>query len=196
VNTASRTPETVQDRLIAAAHLRFSKFGFRRTGVADIARDAGLAAGTVYRYFDDKEALFRAVIHKEHDLWYEIAQGVLAGPGSASERLSELARASVQFHQQHALSSSILENDTEMIQPQLLDELQQAVVDRTVKSMAEVIRQGIRMGEFREVDAERTARVFFLCGRSLFRSGGDDYPELLRVFTDLTRIGLRRPAEA
>jgi len=34
---------TQSDRLIAAARQRFQKFGFRRTGIAEIARDAGVA---------------------------------------------------------------------------------------------------------------------------------------------------------
>ena len=42
-------------RILDAARLRFERFGFRRTGVSEIARGAGVAAGTLYRHFESKE---------------------------------------------------------------------------------------------------------------------------------------------
>jgi AcrR family transcriptional regulator len=184
----------LRDRLIAVARKRFQKFGFRRTGMAEIARDAGIAAGTLYRYFKDKEDLFRAILGAEHETWSEIARQILAEPGSASERLKKLSHASVRFHQEHVLTASILSNDSEMIQPAMMQELQEKLRDGTVGPMADVIRDGIRSGEFRDLDPTQTARVLFLCGQALFQRGGDDYPKLIRVFGELTREGLHRPA--
>jgi len=58
-----------RSRILAAATNRFAAFGYRRTGMAEIARQAGVAAGTLYRYFDSKEEIFRAVIRDLHDGW-------------------------------------------------------------------------------------------------------------------------------
>jgi AcrR family transcriptional regulator len=183
----------LHDRLVAAAHRRFRRFGFRRTGIADVARDAGVAAGTVYRYFTDKEDLFRAVVRVENERWIALARSVLAQPCSATKRLAELARASAAFREEHVLFSSILARDTEMVPPPLLLEaLQQELMESTVNPMAEVISQGIAQREFRELDPKQTARVLFLCGRALFREGGPEYPELVGAFGDLIVSGLRR----
>ena len=47
-----------------AATICFSEAGFRRTQVADIARQMGVSAGTLYLYADSKGALFHlAVLH-------------------------------------------------------------------------------------------------------------------------------------
>src|SRR5207237_386488 len=51
-------------RVLAAAEERFAAFGYRRTGIAEIARDAGVAPGTLYRYFENKEEIFRAVMRE------------------------------------------------------------------------------------------------------------------------------------
>jgi AcrR family transcriptional regulator len=48
--------------LLEHAIARFSRDGFRRTSVADIARDAGLTPAAAYAYFDSKEALFAAAV--------------------------------------------------------------------------------------------------------------------------------------
>ncbi len=49
-------------RLIAAAARAFARIGFGETNVDVIARDAGVAKGTVYLYFENKRALFLAVL--------------------------------------------------------------------------------------------------------------------------------------
>lgn len=48
-------------RLVAAATELFAREGLRRTTSTQIARAAGVAAGTFYLHFADKEALFREI---------------------------------------------------------------------------------------------------------------------------------------
>ncbi len=187
-------PAGLRERLIAVGHQRFRKFGFRHTAIADIARDAGVATGTVYRYFKDKEDLFRAVLAAEHEMWITISREILAQPRSATERLAELARASLTFHEKYVLLASVLASDTDMIKPPLLQALQQNLLDSMVGPLADVLTEGMQAGEFRPLDPKRTARVLFLCGQAIFRQGSDDYPELLAVLGELTQQGLRRPA--
>lgn len=56
-----KTAET-QGRICEAALRRFLSEGFERTRMLDVARDAGLAKGTLYLYFPTKEALFEGVV--------------------------------------------------------------------------------------------------------------------------------------
>jgi len=57
----AKTAET-QGRICTAALNRFLSEGFERTRMLDVARDAGLAKGTLYLYFPTKEALFEGVL--------------------------------------------------------------------------------------------------------------------------------------
>ena len=50
--------------LLSAATLRFARYGYDGCGVRDIAKDAGVDAALVYRYFGSKKALFDAVSGK------------------------------------------------------------------------------------------------------------------------------------
>ncbi|MBX6324157.1 MAG: TetR/AcrR family transcriptional regulator, partial [Rhodospirillaceae bacterium] len=49
------------DYILEAARRLFARYGFRRTAMEDIAREAGVAKGTVYLYFDSKDAVYLAV---------------------------------------------------------------------------------------------------------------------------------------
>jgi AcrR family transcriptional regulator len=49
------------DRLVNSAERVFAKKGFLETRMSDIAKQAGVAHGTVYTYFDSKEDVFLAV---------------------------------------------------------------------------------------------------------------------------------------
>ena len=58
---ATRRGRDTQRRLIAAAHELFDTTPFHETRIADIARRAGVSAGSFYTYFASKEALFQIV---------------------------------------------------------------------------------------------------------------------------------------
>lgn len=70
--SASAPPETPRRRrkearpqeLTAAALALFTERGFAATRLEDVAARAGVSKGTLYLYFDSKEALFEAVIRE------------------------------------------------------------------------------------------------------------------------------------
>lgn len=51
-----------KDRIINAALKLFSNNGYHKTTVSQIAKEAKVAKGTVYWYFDSKKQLFQAII--------------------------------------------------------------------------------------------------------------------------------------
>lgn len=57
-----RRPEARHAEIIAAATAAFVTTGFVRTKLDDVARRAKVSKGTLYRYFDSKDALFREMV--------------------------------------------------------------------------------------------------------------------------------------
>lgn len=57
--------ENIRRKIAAAAESRFAEHGFESATIEAIARDAGVAAGTVYKYFPNKQALFRSIVTDE-----------------------------------------------------------------------------------------------------------------------------------
>src|SRR5881394_2807946 len=52
------------EEIISAALDVFTDRGFAATKLEDIARRAGVTKGTIYLYFDSKEALFKALVRQ------------------------------------------------------------------------------------------------------------------------------------
>src|SRR5689334_16558798 len=67
VAPAAPTALTMEVRIRAAALVCIGRFGLAKTTVDDIAREAGCSRATLYRYFDGKPAILRAVLLAERD---------------------------------------------------------------------------------------------------------------------------------
>lgn len=187
----NNTDSPTRARIVVAAQERFAAFGYRRTAIADIARQAGIAAGTLYRYFDSKEDVFRAVVRELQDAWLARARETLGGPGTAIERLARLGHASVEFNREHSLINSIFRRDNEIIFAPLLEELHEELVRANVAMIADVIRDGVREGSLRSgLDPERTAFILFMGGDTLANQSLYPYDEVLPVYSEITMLGL------
>ena len=57
-------PQSRLDDLVGAALRVFARQGYERTQMADVARELGVAPGTLYRYVEGKEALFHLVVDR------------------------------------------------------------------------------------------------------------------------------------
>jgi AcrR family transcriptional regulator len=57
-----RRKEARPAEIVEAARICFIEKGFGATRIDDVARGAGVSKGTVYLYFESKEALFEAVV--------------------------------------------------------------------------------------------------------------------------------------
>ena len=76
--SAERT-EVGADRILNAAAELFVEKGIRRPGMEEVARAAGCSRATVYRYFDSKEALLKAFVHREAlDITEHVAEQISA----------------------------------------------------------------------------------------------------------------------
>ncbi|HVE82670.1 MAG TPA: helix-turn-helix domain-containing protein [Myxococcales bacterium] len=81
--------------LLEAAKRSFLLHGYRRTSVDDVAREAGVAKGTVYLYFKSKEEIFRAVSAALIGKYLEAAERAAASEGPVEERLAAALEAKV-----------------------------------------------------------------------------------------------------
>ena len=125
-----------EQRILVASRERFASFGYRHTSIAEIACDAGIATGTIYRYFASKEELFRRVVQDLNERWVKLARTVLSEPGPAHERLARLGPASIEFNRSNKLLTSILNRDTEIIHAPLLDDIRRNLIRESVTLMA------------------------------------------------------------
>ena len=77
-----------QEEILAAALEEFGANGYAAARLEDVATRAGIAKGTIYLYFRDKERLFRAVVRSLIQKRIDALTGTFSG--SAEELLREM----------------------------------------------------------------------------------------------------------
>ena len=76
-----------RERILSAALQRFSRYGFKRTSMDDIAGEAGVSRAALYLQFHNKEEIFQSLSQALLDRALEKASLALAGDRSLSEKL-------------------------------------------------------------------------------------------------------------
>ena len=81
-----------RDAILRAAIETFAARGFFNAQVADVARTAGVAAGTVYLYFRGKDDLLISIFERTMKDAIEAGRRSLVGRAQPADRLREIAR--------------------------------------------------------------------------------------------------------
>lgn len=81
-------PDERRRAILDAALESFAERGFSATRMEDVARRAGIAKGTLYLYFTDKEAMFEALVREAADpVFGELEQTLKTFEGSTRDFL-------------------------------------------------------------------------------------------------------------
>jgi TetR/AcrR family fatty acid metabolism transcriptional regulator len=111
-----RTKTTSQaDKMLAAAARLFGTQRFHEVRMDDIAAEAGVGKGTLYRYFRDKDELYLVLLRHMSTQFMERLRAEVARHDTSRRRLEALAAAVIEYFDE---------------QPHLLDLLQRAEVQR------------------------------------------------------------------
>ena len=92
---AARRTEVAADRILDAAGELFAKKEAASVGMHEIASAAGCSRATLYRYFDSREALYTAYVHREAYRLYREMTDQVASVDDPRERLIEGMMASL-----------------------------------------------------------------------------------------------------
>jgi len=149
-----RRKDARPEEIISAALEVFADRGFAATKLEDVARRAGVTKGTIYLYFENKEALFKALIRQT--IVPVLAQGeelAKSFTGSARELFERLVREYWRLVGETSLVGipKLMMAEANNF-PELARFYYEEVVTRGHRLMAGVLERGIRAGEFRPVN--------------------------------------------
>lgn len=150
-----------QSAILEAGFELFSENGFADTRLDDIARRAGVAKGTLYLYFDSKEELFKKVVEQSLILNLKpMLEAFDAYEGPIKDFLDqafEIIGDKLTKSRVGVFPKIILAEASKF--PDLAAFYRDEVILRIHGFFTRVIERGIEQGEFREVDAEASARI-------------------------------------
>jgi AcrR family transcriptional regulator len=156
-----RRKEERPSEILAAAMEEFVEHGYAATKLEDVARRAGITKGTLYLYFESKDALFKAVVRETIVPLLASAEQLVDDHDGGPELL--LRRLVLQWWE--TLSATRLAGITKLVIseaanfPELAQFWFDEVVQRGRKIFAAVLWRGIEGGVFREVDVEHAVRM-------------------------------------
>ncbi len=137
-----------RERILDAAVVEIARTGYNQTTVARIAKRAGVADGTIYLYFKNKEEILLSIFERTMTRFITEGRAQLAGLDGACEKLRRI----LEWHL--ALVGSdrdqAIINQVELRHSlHFLGQLSRAQVGEYLGIIAEVIRQGQQEGVFR-----------------------------------------------
>ncbi|MDP2794845.1 MAG: TetR/AcrR family transcriptional regulator [Sulfurisoma sp.] len=158
-----RRKEARPAELAAAALELFVEKGFAATRLDDVAARAGVGKGTVYLYFESKEALFKAAIEAAMTPTVEAAEALVeCGDLSAAERLREFVHGwwrMVAGTPIGGLPKLLVAESGNF--PEIAQWHYETIIRRAMRALGRIIEAGIASGEFRPVPVEFATRIVF-----------------------------------
>jgi len=203
VKTLTKEEET-KERILKAAQTLFAKRGYGGTTTRDLAQEAGVAEGTLFRHFENKKAILVEVATRG---WTEILTDLLT---ELSEMASYKAVASVMRKRMLSLNAN-----TDMLRvcfmeaqfhPELRDRIQAEVIDKMTDVAEAFFQTAMDRGVYRQMNPRVVARIFLgmftVSGFSQTTMSGEastpnDMKEMAETLADIFLNGvLKEPGAA
>ena len=156
-----RRKEARPEEILDAALKLFTEKGFSSTRMIDVAKAAGISKGTLYLYFDSKEAIFRDVVQQRITPQIDrFAQIVDEFDGSHADLLRNMINGWWMGIACTSLSAipKIMVSESGNF-PELAEYFTKTVVTRSRNLFSKVISRGMISGEFELYEAETVARL-------------------------------------
>jgi AcrR family transcriptional regulator len=160
--------EDTRDKILSIANKLFSRFGFHKTSMDEIAKIARKAKGSLYYHFASKEDLFKEVVSTElinlkSQLSIIIDDTDLSASGKMKKYLikrMEVLNDAANYHE--TLKADFFEHF------HFIDDLRNELDELEKENLKKIINQGVETGEFMPIaDMEVLLDVFIMVMKGL-----------------------------
>ncbi|HID93068.1 MAG TPA: TetR/AcrR family transcriptional regulator [bacterium (Candidatus Stahlbacteria)] len=151
-----------QEILVAAMRV-FARKGFDGATVDDIAAEAEFSKGALYFYFKNKEEIFVKIVESALEQERDFLNEVLGGKGNSIEKLNRIAHGYFGYVEKNKDLIRILHSESQKLYALSKERIEKGFIANrrlATKSIAKIIREGIKANEIREVDPEMGAIIF------------------------------------
>ena len=140
--------DDTKNKILEVANKLFSRFGFHKTSMDEIAKIARKAKGSLYYHFSNKEELFKEVVSKEIvNLKNQLTVIIEKTDGSASEKIKtylikrmEILNDAANYHE--TIKADFFEHFD------FIDDLRNELDEWEKANLKKIISQGVETGEF------------------------------------------------
>ena len=149
---------TRKDEILDAARRCFARHGFAKTTLDDIAQAVGMKAGSLYHYYDGKEAIFRDVITCEGREMLDWLKGEVAKEKSATKKVLRYTKARLERFRKVTNLLDVSIQVVVEVAP-LVDRLYQEYLNQEIEFLADIIAEGVKSGDLGPCNGQTIART-------------------------------------
>ncbi len=148
-----RTQRGVKGIVIQAAQIIFSRYGFKKTTMNEIAKETHLAKSSIYHYFRSKEEIFEAIIEKEIMTLMEDLHQAIDTVNAPQEKLRAFFKTRLQAMQKATnFYGAILDEYFEYYS--YIEGMRKKLDAQEMKYLKGILVEGIKAGEFAVEDID------------------------------------------
>lgn len=157
-NSLNSVKDEVREQLVQAARLVFARYGYKKTALDDIAREAHKGKSTIYYHFKSKDEIFKAVIDAESEIRTKAIEEKISQLDDPKQKLKT-------YISVRMLTLKMVVNYYEAIKNDLLDNLSFVNSFRTdhfeaeIQQVQNILLEGIEKGIFTIQNPELTAKT-------------------------------------
>jgi len=157
----SRRKQARPAEILDAALKVFAAKGYAAARMDDIAREAGVTKGTIYLYFENKEAVFKSLVRESLGATIgAVAAQVAEYRGSAREllRFALNAMAALLVNSDRVVLPKIIIAESGNF-PELARFYRFEIIEKGLGALSAVIERGMAQGEFRHAPVHHVIRL-------------------------------------
>jgi AcrR family transcriptional regulator len=160
----SRGPieHNVREQIVEAARDYFSRYGYEKTTVSDLAKAIGFSKAYIYKFFDSKQAIGEAISSRTLSAIVAAVEDAVAGASTSTEKFRRM------FKSLAATSASLFFTDRKLYDIAASSCAEgwpsaRAYAQRIKEILLDVVREGRQRGEFeRKTPLDETVHATFL----------------------------------
>ena len=157
---------TRKDEILNAARRCFARHGFAKTTLDDIAQAVGMKAGSLYHYYDGKEAIFRDVITGEGREMLDWLQSEVAKEKTARKKVLRYTKARLERFRK---VTNLLEVSIQVVVEvaPLVNRLYQEYLSQEIAFLSDIIGKGVKASNFKQCNGRRIASAILAISESV-----------------------------
>ncbi len=150
-----------REHILNLAKKRFERFGFNKTTVDEIAKDANISKRTLYQEFESKEKILEELFMYEA---LSVRKSILNKINKIDDpagKLQTYIRLALKYLEQNPFIVSVLHDEKGFFAPFLKDKPH--IIETGIEEIfVNILREGIRKGVFRKMDEKVVGHCLFL----------------------------------
>ena len=155
-----------RNQVLTLAKKRFERFGFNKTTVDEIAKDASISKRTLYQEFESKEKILEELFMFEALSVRKAILNQIKKIVEPAERLQTYIRLAIKYLNHNPFIVSVLHDESGFFAPFLRDK--PCIIEEGIEEIfVNILKEGVKKGVFRKMDGKVVGRFIFLLFKGL-----------------------------